>query len=339
MGHRAQHVFRWDLDKTYLRTEFDTIMDLVKSAFETASDKQAYPGAAALLRSLRIGLQHRICIVSGSPKQMRRVLAAKLALDGIEYDEFVLKNNLHNLRRLRFRALRAQVPYKLPVLLESRMGIIGTPPETLFGDDAEADAIVYSLYADILAGKVTSGDLRQVLRAARAYEDQVQRILALADRVKRGDSVQRILIHLDKRSPTATFAEFGSRLVPIYNYFQAALILYADQLLAARQVLLVANEMLDSPEYELSTLANSFQDLLRRGRLTPATAERLSLEIQAEGGIDAESDRPGPDQIAWAFAERVRGWGGAPPLEWPTETPKLDYVSLVDAEYQTRRGS
>ena len=79
---------------------------------------------------------------------MRQVLAAKLALDGIDYDEFVLKNNLKNILRGRFRALRAQIPYKLPAMLRSR---IGAPAEreTLFGDDAEADAIIYCLYADV----------------------------------------------------------------------------------------------------------------------------------------------------------------------------------------------
>ena len=48
-----KHTFRWDLDKTYLRTEFDSLKDLAKSAIETAADKQAYPGATALLRALR----------------------------------------------------------------------------------------------------------------------------------------------------------------------------------------------------------------------------------------------------------------------------------------------
>ena len=91
-----KHTFRWDLDKTYLRTEFDSFADLAKSAIETAADKRAYPGATALLRALKQD-GHRICIVSGSPTQMRQVLAAKLALDGIDYDEFVLKNNLKNI--------------------------------------------------------------------------------------------------------------------------------------------------------------------------------------------------------------------------------------------------
>jgi phosphatidate phosphatase APP1 len=154
------HVFRWDLDKTYLRTDFDSFRDLVKSAFEKAIDKQAVPGAPALLRALKQagGARHRVCIISGSPEQMRTVLTAKLELDGVEFDEFILKDNLRNLIRGRFRALRAQVPYKLPALLASRVALVGDgadqADETLFGDDAESDALIYSLYADLTAGRL-----------------------------------------------------------------------------------------------------------------------------------------------------------------------------------------
>ncbi len=338
MAIRAKHVFRWDLDKTYLRTEFARLRDLVKSAFEDAEDKKAFPGATALLRSLRQTGEHRICIVSGSPSQMRRVLSAKLALDGIEYDEFVLKNNVRNLRKLRFRALRAQIPFKLPALLESRTGLLGSPGETLFGDDAEADAIIYSLYADILSGTIGRHELERVMDAARAYDDQASRILALADSVRKGDVVNRIFIHLEGRSPTSTFAKFGKRLTPIYNYFQAALLLYADELLSARQVLYVARDMIASGEHQPPTLANSLQDLIRRGRLDPDTAQALCLEFQevtASGG-QAPGNQPEADEIAWTFAERIRGLGGSPSLEWPKENPELDYVKLVDAEHRKR---
>src|SRR6187402_296170 len=185
-GERVpRHTFRWDLDKTYLRTEFDSLRDLAKSAIETAADKRAYPGATALLRALRQD-GHRICIVSGSPTQMRQVLAAKLTLDGVEYDEFVLKNNLKNILRGRFRALRAQIPYKLPAMLRSRIGA-AADAETLFGDDAEADAIIYCLYADLVAGRVSIADLERVLVAARTYDDDVNRILELARRVPKHD--------------------------------------------------------------------------------------------------------------------------------------------------------
>jgi hypothetical protein len=339
MSGEPRHVFRWDLDKTYLRTEFDSLSDLVRSAVETASDKKAYPGATALLRALNVE-GHRICIVSGSPTQMKAVLAAKLALDGIEYDEFVLKDNLRNILRGRFRALRAQIPYKLPALLESRGGSAPAPAETLFGDDAEADAIVYCLYADLLAGRVPLADLERILYAARAYPDEAARCLDLARRAPKGPVVKRILIHLDRRSPPQGFRRYGRRLVPVYNYFQAALVLYADGVLSARQVMFVAIEMIDSGQFELGTLANSMQDLLRRGRIERDIALRLADEAaQAakEGALSGRTDLPPFETIAERFRERIRQLGGTPPIGWTNEDDVLDYVGLVDEEHQNRR--
>ncbi len=333
-----RHVFRWDLDKTYLRTEFDSIKDLAKAAFENAADKQAYPGAAALLRALR-SADHRITIVSGSPTQMRQVLAAKLALDGVEFDEFVLKNNLKNILRGRFRALRAQIPYKLPALLASRCNSPAAPAETLFGDDAEADAIIYCLYADLLAERINATDLERILQAARTYEDDALRTLELARRVPKGDPVKRMFIHLDRRSPPQGFRRYGRRLVPVYNYFQTAVVLYGDGVLSARQVLFVAFDMLDSRQFELASLANSLQDLLRRGRLDREVALRLAGEAQAaakSGALTGRTDLPPFEQIARVFTDRVRELGGAA-LGWPAEDEPLDYVALVDEEHDRRR--
>jgi hypothetical protein len=331
------HTFRWDLDKTYLRTEFDSLRDLAKNAIQNAADKQAYPGATALLRALRQP-GHRVCIVSGSPTQMRQVLAAKLALDGVEYDEFVLKNNLKNLLRGRFRSLRAQIPYKLPAMLQSRIGA-PAKAETLFGDDAEADAIIYCLYADLLAGRVSASDLERVLVASRAYDDDAERILELARRVPKADAVQRMFIHLDRRSPTVGFGRFGARLVPVYNYFQAALVLYQDRVLSARQVIFVALEMLDSRQYELSHLATSVQDIIRRGRVTRETALQLASdasEAALSGALSGRTDLPPFEQIAHAFRDRVRELGNSGTLLGDEPEP-LDYVRLVDEEHEHRR--
>lgn len=48
----ARFVARWDLDKTYLRTDFDTLRDIVRTALERPDQKRTVPGAAALLREL-----------------------------------------------------------------------------------------------------------------------------------------------------------------------------------------------------------------------------------------------------------------------------------------------
>jgi hypothetical protein len=332
-----RHTFRWDLDKTYLRTEFDSLVDLAKNAMENAADKQAYPGATALLRALRQD-NHRICIVSGSPTQMRQVLAAKLALDGVEYDEFVLKNNLKNILRGRFRSLRAQIPYKLPAMLRSRLAV-PADAETLFGDDAEADAIIYCLYADLVAGRVSISDLERVLVASRAYEDDAAHCLQLARDIPKTPAVQRMFIHLDRRSPPLGFRRFGPRLVPVFNYFQAALVLYQDRVLSARQVIFVALEMLDSGQYELGHLATSVQDVIRRGRVTRETALQLTAdanEAAKSGALSGRSDLPPFERIAESFRERVRELGELASSEPPAEEP-LDYVRLVDEEHEHRR--
>ena len=76
-GQRApRHVFRWDLDKTYLRTEFDSLADLAKSAFETAADKQAYPGATRRIKGF--GDDHDIA--SRLPQILTSVAKTRLPL-------------------------------------------------------------------------------------------------------------------------------------------------------------------------------------------------------------------------------------------------------------------
>ena len=109
-----RRIYRWDLDKTYLQTEFDSLSDLVRTAFQKAHQKKAVPGAAALIRELKDTGDARLCIVSGSPTQMRTVLAKNVKLDGLESAELVLKANVPNLLRGRFKALRGKVGYKLP---------------------------------------------------------------------------------------------------------------------------------------------------------------------------------------------------------------------------------
>jgi hypothetical protein len=134
---RTRVVYRWDLDKTYLRTEFDTLRDLLSRAFEKAKDKHTVPGASALLREIRATRPAGLYILSGSPEQMRRVLEAKLRLDGVSWDGFTLKPSLKQLLRGHFKFLKDQVGFKLGALLGSREVVPENTDEILFGDDAE----------------------------------------------------------------------------------------------------------------------------------------------------------------------------------------------------------
>jgi hypothetical protein len=202
---------------------------------------------------------------------MRSRLEDKLRLDGVTWESFTLKPNLQNLLRLRLRALRDQLGYKLPALLQSRCEVSGTdgvwPQETLFGDDAEADAFVYSLYSDIAEGQVEGALLEEICRRGRVYSDVRDLVLFHAKRVPKVPTVERILIHLEGQSSPLAFDVYGPRLIPFYNYFQAALVVYEDGRISPTGLLRVADEMIVQHHFDGDGLARSYLDLTKRGHL------------------------------------------------------------------------
>jgi len=331
-----QHVYRWDLDKTYLKTEFDTLKDLVRSALEGAEAKQSVPGAAALLRELRAGGRARICFISGSPRQMRRVLTKKLRLDGVEFDEFILKPNLRNMLTGRWAAMREQVGYKLPALLTGRSGLPPEVQETCFGDDAEADCFIYSLYSDVIGGRISRPLLEEILERAGVYEDDAQRAVSLAEALPVSpEAVERIFIHLDRRSPTSRFDRYGPRVVPIFNYFQAAMVMLEDGQLGPPSVVRVALEMVDKFGYTVEALRNSLQDLLRRGRLKSSTARAFGEHLTPEG-VPQLGALPDARELLLSFAQRVRELGEVPTVMMPLEGP-IDYLAALEVDLPRKK--
>jgi hypothetical protein len=335
----ATHIARWDLDKTYLRTEFDSLRDLVRTALERPDQKRTNPGASTLLREMvRAGI--RVHILSGSPEQMRRRLEDKLRLDGITWDTFTLKPNLQNLLRLRFRAVRDQLGYKLPALIKARAALgdgaesAASCRETLFGDDAEADAYVYSLYADIVAGRVTEHVLERVLEGGRVYDDVLAETLEIARGLEQVDAVERILIHLEKQTPPDDFQVYGSRVVPFYNYLQAAFVLHEDERLSAGGVLRVAVELVTEHRFDGDALARSYLDLARRGHLKGVPFEGIANELEswlAAGGVPASDElRTMTERLPALAEEAQRRWSRR-----ATAVP--DYVALVRS-HNARRG-
>lgn len=299
-------VTRWDLDKTYLRSEFHTTRDLLRQAFERPDQKRAVPGAARLLREL--SRPHvRVHILSGSPEQMRKPLSERLAMDGVRYDELTLKPNLRNLLRLRFSALKDQLGYKLPALLEARMHQrhrlgMDDCPEVLVGDDSEADAFVYSLYADVCAGHVGSDQLEVILEAGEVNADAAERSIEALRAIRIAHEPNgephaappfRILIHLDQQTPPSRFGQHGGRLVPFYNYAQAALVLLEDGHLSAISTYRLALELCEQFRFDLDALARSYVDLYRRGHLSTVALEKLAEERERAPTEVA----PWPDRI------------------------------------------
>lgn len=315
------HIFRWDLDRTYLDTDIRSVRGMLRSAFEAASDKRTIPGADVLLRQL---LAHdpdtTARIVSGSPIQMRAVLEEKLTLDGIRFDQIVLKDNLRNITRGRFRALRGQLGYKLPALLAARRRCAPDDTESLFGDDAEVDALVYALYADALAGRLDEGTLLSLFRAGHAYDDQVERAMKALDDLPRGEVVQDIWILVDRGLPLSTFHGLGPHVHVVFSWFQAALGLWSRGRLDPPALDVVADRV--APEVgRAHALAGWTQDAVRRGIVTPDAVDAL-LD---EGALAGDAPR---------VREAVQLLG--PPPAAPTSSEARDYLAFLTASESHR---
>lgn len=334
------HIARWDLDKTYLRTEFDTLRDLVRTALEPADRKRTNPGAATLLREM-VRANVSVHILSGSPEQMRRRLEDKLRLDGITWDSFTLKPNLQNVLRLRFRALRDQLGYKLPALLKARVDLqacVEHEPgaalhrETLFGDDAEADAFVYSLYADIVSGHVSPETLLAICERGRVYPDVIDAIMRYAHDVVPGDAIERVLIHLERQTPPDAFRVYGVRAVPFYNYLQAAFVVHEDGRLPGDAVLRVGVELVVQHRFDGDALARSYLELARRGHLRGSRVEDLAKAFERY-----DERLPGHAELR-RMIERLPQAAGAAKQSFRGDDQRLpDYLALVTHHNPRRR--
>jgi hypothetical protein len=327
----APLVTRWDLDKTYLRTEFDTLGDLVRTALERPDQKRAVPGAAALLHALgETGA--RVHILSGSPRQLRGKLEEKLRIDRVRWDELTLKPNLSNMLRLRLRALRDQLGYKLPVLLDARrrdqnLGGNGQRSrEILVGDDAEADAFVYSLYADLCDGTVGSDALSDILRVGRVYADQRELCLSAYREIKIGETVERILIHLDRQSPPSTFDTYGPRVVPFYNYLQAAFVLLEDGRLEGIHVMEVAAVLAERHRFDGEALGRSYLELLRRGHARGTVLGPLEEGLRV---FRARATDPAVVGPLVEMSTLIRGYLDAPPPVRQRRVATPNYLELA----------
>lgn len=331
---RHQVVYRWDLDKTYLRTEFDTLRDLLSRAFEKAKDKHTVPGAAALLREIRATQPAGLYILSGSPEQMRRVLEAKLRLDGVTWDGFTLKPSLKQLLRGHFKFLRDQVGFKLGALLSSREVVPQDTDEILFGDDAETDAFVYSLYADLCAGRVGAEVLTQVLERAAVRAEEIPELLRLAGRLSRRDQCLRIFIHLDRISSLDPFSEYGLRVCPFYNYFQPALVLVEMGAIEAKAALRVAAELVIDQAFSPEALLASFTEIARRGHIGARAKAAVHAALAGVGMTEFATATP----VLVAFGRELQAVEVHDAL--PASAPEaIDYPSLLARERARARAA
>ena len=283
-------VYVWDLDKTYLDTTFESLSGLWRTIREKAFQKRNVPGTATLVRALRDHWQevHRgrkdfpIYFITASPPQLERKIHDKLAFDGIYPFGLFCKDNLRNVSPRRWRRLTQQVGFKLQSLLQLRLHMPENVRQILWGDDSEADAIIYSLYSDLCARRLGDRDARQILKHLKVIGQQVDTILRLLEEIPEGDPVEKIYINLAADTDADYYLKFGRRILPTYNTFELALDLFQDGRLSEGQVLNVARDLVLNYGFGVEELEHSLDQMISRAVLAEATVARVLPLLQAE---------------------------------------------------------
>jgi hypothetical protein len=276
-------VYIWDLDKTYLDTAFESLGGLWRTLRETAFQKRNVPGTGTLVRALRDYWQEThqgrkdfpIYFVTGSPPQLERKIHDKLAFDGIYPFGLFCKDNVQNLSPRRWWRLTQQVGFKLQALLQLRLHLAPNVRQILWGDDSEADALIYSLYSDLCARRLEEKETRQILRYFNVVGMQVDTILRLLEDVPTQDPVEKMYINLAADTDPDYYLKFGRRVLPTYNTFQLALDLFQDNRLSSAQVVKVAQDLMQNFNFGIEELQNSLEELVRRPVLADKTVDAI----------------------------------------------------------------
>ena len=180
----AGDVCVWDIDKTYLDTRFSSVRGLLGIPFELAIDKRAVAGTVPLLRGLRHGPHAESALVplnfiSGSPRQMRRVVEKKMTMDGVQFDGITFKDQLGLLKAGRPGGIVEQIGYKLQALLQYRREHPRGVRYLLFGDDVEDDLAAFLLFGEVCAGLRGEG-LQGRLRSLGVHRHDAGAVSSLA---------------------------------------------------------------------------------------------------------------------------------------------------------------
>lgn len=291
-------VFVWDLDKTYLDTAIESLIQLLTTAIERAFNKRNVPGTNILLQVLANTWQEKhgqnrfpLYFISASPPQMEARIAEKFSFDNIRPFGCFYKDNLRNLTPKRFWRLTKQVGYKLQSLLQLRLKLKDDVRQVFWGDDSESDAIIYNLYSDICSRRLRGQDLRSVLKGLAVPAEQIDKILILQSEAPENDPVQKIYINLAVDTDPDYYLKFGRRTLPTYNTFQVACDLLQDKRISLDSAYTIAQDMIFNYGFTPEELLRSFDELIKRHVLGQECVNRM-VPFFVEKGLFPQSYQP-----------------------------------------------
>ena len=183
---QATIAIRSDIDLTYLETDFHSKLALLELLSTESKDRKHVKGMDQMMRYLQALNRFSFVFLSGSPSFFQKHLLERFRLDKVDVDGLYLKDFKKILKDkfLDFEwfsmisALKAQIFYKLNLLFRLRQQLPSHMQEILFGDDSEADHVVYDLYQKTISRQITLAELKQDLIA---YELSNEEIIAILD--------------------------------------------------------------------------------------------------------------------------------------------------------------
>jgi hypothetical protein len=235
-GFATTHII-CDIDKTYLETEFESLLRMAKIAFEAAHDKVTVPGASDVLYLARWGGRaegdfgghpHALHFVSSSPPQLRPVLEDKLLLDGLDWNSDTFKNQAYNLRMGRSDLLRHHVGYKSLAILRRVEKAGKNAAFYMIGDNAESDGFIYCGIKFLLSGHLSPNGYRAYLETAGVERTISQDLQNMADGLMRkglNQTVQAILIRQVPGYQNVEAPPITDVLFNFSSYYEAAILL------------------------------------------------------------------------------------------------------------------
>lgn len=230
-----------DIDKTYLETEFESIIRMARIAFEEAVDKVTVVGATDVLLAARWGdpngpiladYPRSLHFVSSSPPQLRAVLEEKLIIDGLDWNSDTFKNQAYNIRMGRMDLLRHHVAYKSQAILNLVRRAGPGARFYMIGDNAESDAYIYIGIRLLLEGRLSKSGYKSYLEVAGVESTVADDLLSGLASDDRGVRVAAILIRRVPGYQPVKQAPLTDAALPFDDFFQAALLLVAHGLIA-----------------------------------------------------------------------------------------------------------
>jgi len=273
-------VFVWDVDKTYLDTDFKSVWGLLRIPLEMAIDKRIIPGTAATLQECRRGPGPRprhtpIYFVSASPPQLAPVIRRKMLLDGLQPDGFLFKDQLTLALQGRFKQLKHQVEYKLT----AHWLLIADLPRfaklVVVGDDWESDALVFSLLDRVQRGELEGDHLAQALREAGVRPRSIPAMLDAAVQAAGRAQVAQAVVILTKGREPAFAAPYSPPVRTAREALQAAALFCDAGLLSPQGVARVASHFQAQWGWDAKRVWASLDDLGTRGAIPGSLLQTL----------------------------------------------------------------